>query len=398
MTMTDAILCLNAGSSSLKFAVFEIAPGQEPAPAARGQIDGIGFDPRMTARDETGFVMADRRWPDGASLTHEDFFQDLFHWIDAHLGRDRLVGVGHRIVHGGVEFSAPRLIDDQVLGRLDALSPLAPLHQPHNLATVRAARAVRPGLPQVACFDTAFHLTQPEVATRFALPREYEAQGVRRYGFHGLSYAYISRRLAALDRQAREGRVIAAHLGAGASLCAMKGGASIDTTMGFTALDGLVMGTRSGAIDPGVLLYLMQSKGLDAKRIEDLLYHHSGLVGVSGISADMRALLGSPEPHAREAVELFAYSVARHTGALASSLGGLDAFVFTAGIGEHAPQVRSMICERLAWLGIEIDADANAKSASVISTPSSRVSVRVIPTDEERMIALDSMGPITLAR
>jgi acetate kinase len=396
--MTDAVLSLNAGSSSLKFAMFEVDPGREPVAAARGQISGIGTEPRLLARDEAGQVLADRRWPNGVAMTHEAFLHDLFHWIEAHLGRDRLIGVGHRVVHGGVEFSAPVIVDDGVLAKLDALCPLAPLHQPHNLAALRAARAVRPDLPEVACFDTAFHRTQPEVATRFALPQELEAKGVRRYGFHGLSYEYISRRLAQLDPKAAAGRVIAAHLGNGASLCAMKAGQSLDTTMGFTAVEGLVMGTRTGSLDPGVLLYLLQSEGYDAAKIEDLIYRRSGLLGVSGLSSDMKVLLESEDPKAKKAVDLFVYAAARHAGALASSLGGLDAFVFTAGIGENAPEIRARICERLAWLGVEIDPAANLRAAPVISTPVSRVVVRVIPTDEERMIALHATAAIQASR
>jgi acetate kinase len=396
--MADAVLCLNAGSSSLKFALFEVGPGDEPSAVARGQISGIGTEPRLIAGDESGAVLTDRRWPGGQGMTHEAFLSDLFHWIDAHLGRDRLVGVGHRVVHGGVDFSAPVIVDDAVLARLDALSPLAPLHQPHNLAALRAARAVRPGLPEVACFDTAFHRTQPDVATRFALPPEFEAKGVRRYGFHGLSYEYIARRLAELDPKAATGRVIAAHLGNGASLCAMHAGRSIDTTMGFTAVEGLVMGTRTGSLDPGVLLYLLQSEGYDAARIEDLIYRRSGLLGVSGLTGDMKILLESDDPKASQAVDLFVWAAARHTGALASSLGGLDAFVFTAGIGENASEVRARIGARLAWLGVEIDPDANAAAAPVISTPQSRVVVRVIPTDEERMIALHSRAVIAPSR
>lgn len=392
--MADAVLSLNAGSSSLKFALFETAPGSGPTPAVRGQISGIGTEPRLIARDETGALLTDRTWPSGAGLTHEAFLHDLFAWIEAHLGRDALVGVGHRVVHGGAEFATPVRVDDAVLAKLDALSPLAPLHQPHSLAALRAARAVRPGLPQVACFDTAFHRSQSAVATRFALPRELEGEGVRRYGFHGLSYEHVGRRLAELDPDAAAGRVIAAHLGAGASLCALKAGVSVDTTMGFTAAEGLVMGTRCGSLDPGVLLYLLQSRGYDAAGLEALIYRRSGLLGVSGVSSDMRALLASPDPRAREAVDLFVYSIGRHAGALASSLGGLDAFVFTAGIGENSAEIRARVAARLAWLGVELDAQANASGAPLISTPSSRVAVRVIPTDEERMIAVHTLEAI----
>jgi acetate kinase len=392
--MTDALLSLNAGSSSLKFALFEVGAGRELAVAARGQIAGIGTEPRLIARDKAGAVLTERRWAGGGALPHETFLHDLFDWIEDHLGADALVAAGHRVVHGGVAFSRPVVVDEAVLTALDALSPLAPLHQPHNLAVVRAAMAVRPGLPQVACFDTAFHRTQPAVATRFALPRELEADGVRRYGFHGLSYEYVAGRLRELDPEAARGRVIAAHLGAGASLCAIMAGESLDTTMGFTAVEGLVMATRCGTLDPGVLLHLIQSRGFTGEDIEDLIYRRSGLLGVSGLTGDMRELLASPDPRAAEAVELFVYSIARHAGALASSLGGLDAFVFTAGVGENAPEIRARVCARLAWLGVELDPDANARGAPVISSPRSRVAVRVVPTDEERMIALHAQAAI----
>jgi acetate kinase len=392
-----AILSLNAGSSSLKFALFEIEAPDDVRPMARGQIEGIGTAPHLIARDPAGAILTEQRWPDGGAMTHEAFFSALFAWVEAHLDGDALAAVGHRVVHGGAEFVAPTLVDDAVLVKLDALSPLAPLHQPHNLAAISAAQAVRPGLPQVACFDTAFHQTQPPVATRLALTRELEAAGVRRYGFHGLSYEYIAQRLRQLDPAMAAGRVIGAHLGNGASLCAMKGGVSLDTTMGFTAVDGLVMGTRCGALDPGVILYLVQALGYSAQQIEDLIYRRSGLLGVSGLSSDMRVLTSSDAPAARDAVEVFVYRLAREAGALASSLGGLDGVVFTAGIGEHAADIRALACARLAWLGVEIDPDANARHAPVISSAASRVKVRVIPTDEEAMTALHTLRTIRLA-
>ncbi|MGC1303870.1 MAG: acetate/propionate family kinase [Caulobacteraceae bacterium] len=391
--MADAVLSLNAGSSSLKFALFEVdAAG--PTPLARGEIEGIGTAPHLIARGEDRRVLTERRWPNGAAMLHEVFFHELFDWVEAHLGGDALVGVGHRVVHGGREFCVPVRADAATLAKLDALSPLAPLHQPHNLAAIRAAQAVRPGLPQVACFDTAFHCTQPLVATRFALTRDLEAEGVRRYGFHGLSYEYVARRLAELDPPMAKGRVIAAHLGAGASLCALQGGVSIDTTMGFTAVDGLVMGTRCGALDPGVILYLVQAHGFTGEQIEDLIYRRSGLLGVSGVSSDMRRLLESTDPGAREAVELFVYRIAREAAALAGSLGGLDGLVFTAGIGENAAQVRQAVCDRLVWLGATIDAAANTANAPLISHPDARLKVRIIPTDEEGMIAIHTLGVI----
>jgi acetate kinase len=309
-------------------------------------------------------------------------------WTENHLGADTLIAVGHRIVHGGPDHDRPELATPELLALLDKLTPLAPLHEPHNLAPIRALRSVRPALPQVACFDTAFHHFLPKVATRFALPREFEAAGVRRYGFHGLSYEYIALQLRKLAPELGAGKVIAAHLGNGASLCAMQAGRSVDTTMGFTALDGLVMGTRCGTIDPGVILYLERERAMSAKQVEDLLYQKSGLLGVSGgISSDMRTLLASSDIHAKEAIELFVFRIAREIGALTSSLGGLDGIVFTAGIGEHAPQIRAQVCQRLGWLGVQLDDDANARDAGVISSAQSRVTVRVIPTDEEAMIA-----------
>lgn len=389
--MSDAVLSLNAGSSSLKFALFEVAAAGDPQPAVRGEIEGIGTAPHLVARDHDGRVLTERRWPDGASMAHEAFFGALFDWIEHHLGGDELIGVGHRVVHGGARFDGPVLASDAVMTELAALSPLAPLHQPHNLAALRVAQAVRPNLPQVVAFDTAFHRTQPAVATRFALPRALTDEGVRRYGFHGLSYEYVARTLASLDPEMARGRIVAAHLGNGASLCAMSAGVSLDSTMGFTAVDGLVMGTRCGALDPGVLLYLIQNHGYTGENIEDLIYHRSGLLGVSGLSSDMRTLLASHDPHAAEAVELFVYQIGRQAAALAGSLGGLDGLVFTAGIGEHAAAIRAAACARLSWLGVEIAADANAAGAAVISAPSSRVKVRVLPTDEERMIAIHTL-------
>jgi acetate kinase len=384
--VTEAILTLNAGSSSLKFALFEVR-GAALALTAKGQVEGIGVAPHMIARDSAGVILTERHWPDGARLDHETFLAPLFTWTDEHMGGDRLAAVGHRIVHGGASFSAPVAIDDVVLTSLEALCPLAPLHQPHNLAAVRAARAARPELPQVACFDTAFHHGHAEVVTRFALPRAWHEQGVRRYGFHGLSYEFVSGRLGELDPSLAAGKVIVAHLGNGASLCALDAGQSIDTTMGFTALDGLMMGTRCGALDPGVILYLQQQAGLTVEAVQTLLYEQSGLLGVSGVSSDMRALLASAEPAAQCAVDLFTFRIAREAGALMAALGGLDGMVFTAGIGENAPTVRAAVAERLGWSGLVLDPQANATGAGLISPPGSRLKAWVIPTDEEAMIA-----------
>jgi acetate kinase len=386
--MADAVLALNAGSSSLKFGVFRSTGNATIVPVSKGGIEGIGTAPHFTARDNNGVTLIEKRWP---SATFETVLGELLEWIDHHLGDDRLVAVGHRVVHGGRDYTAPVRLTDDVLAALDALTPLAPLHQPHSLAPVRAITKLRPGLAQIACFDTAFHRTMPAVATRFALPREFDDEGVRHYGFHGLSYEYIAQRLRQVAPRLAAGRVIVAHLGNGASLCAMLSGLSVDTTMSFTALDGLMMGTRCGAIDPGVLLYMLQQKNLSPADVEHLLYEKSGLLGVSGLSSDMRVLLASDLPHAREAVELFVFRIARETAALAASLGGLDGFVFTAGIGEHAPEIRAAVCERLRWLGVT----TGPEGGSLISAPDSRVEVHVIPTDEEAMIGQHTLETLT---
>jgi acetate kinase len=305
----------------------------------------------------------------------------------ADLAGNRVVAVGHRVVHGGVEFAAPVRIDDTVLAKLESLVPLAPLHQPHNLAAVRAVLRLAPQLPQVACFDTAFHRTQPEVAQRFGLPRRFTDEGVRRYGFHGLSYEYVASVLPRHDGRAAAGRTVVAHLGNGASLCALLGGKSVATTMSFTPVDGLVMGTRCGALDPGVMLYLADRHGMDARALEHLIYHESGLLGVSGVSGDMRALLASADPRPAEAVELFVYRIGREIGSLAAALGGLDALVFTGGIGENAAAVRARVCRAARWLGVELDETANEAGGPRISSPGSRTTAWVIPTNEEWMIA-----------
>jgi acetate kinase len=382
--MADAILALNAGSSSIKFSLFEIGGTSRLTLTSRGELEQVGSGQHFVARNPTGGVLAEETWSGQSFLP---LVGKVIGWAEQQLGADRLIAVGHRVVHGGPDHDRPERVTPELLAELDKLTPLAPLHEPHNLAPIRAIAAARPDLPQVACFDTAFHHTMPAVARRFALPSAYEAEGVRRYGFHGLSYEYLSRRLRELAPELAKGRVIAAHLGNGASLCAMRDGRSIDTTMGFTALDGLVMGTRCGNLDPGVILYLEQQRGLTAKDVDDLLYRKSGLLGVSGISSDMRTLLASDDAHAKEAIELFVFRIAREIGALTSSLGGLDAIVFSAGIGEHAPDIRAMVCARLGWLSVALDAAANNRNAAIISIASSRVAVRVIPTDEEAMIA-----------
>ncbi len=400
----SVILVVNAGSSSLKFQVFDLAGGELQC-VIRGLIEGIGTRPQIRAwRGDGSELTADGFTLSQASsvamlghitqigqLAQRDTqavaFNALWDWLVTRLQGARLIGVGHRVVHGGSLHSRPVRIDAPVLAQLEGLAALAPLHQPHNLAPIRSLLTLRPDLPQVACFDTAFHRTQPIEAELFALPMHFYDEGVRRYGFHGLSYEYVGRRIAELAPQAGAGRVIVAHLGNGASMCALLGGRSIATTMGFTALDGLPMGTRSGNLDPGVLLHLMRERGMSLDQIETLLYQQSGLLGLSGLSADMRVLQASGEPSARLAIDHFTYRVAREAGSLAAALGGLDALVFTAGIGEHSAPVRAAVCDRLRWLGVEIEAQANSESRLRLSPEGAAVSTWVIPTDEERMIA-----------
>jgi len=380
-----AILVLNSGSSSIKFALFAAAP--DPARLLHGAISGIGGSPRFSAHDEDGKPLPTALPAGGAPLTHETALARLLDWLAARGHGRELLGAGHRVVHGGERYAEPAQINPGVLAELERLTPMAPLHQPQDLTAVRVLMALRPDLPQVACFDTAFHRTQPALARSFALPREITAGGVRRYGFHGLSYEYIAGVLPQHLGAHADGRVVVAHLGNGASMCAMHGRRCVATTMGFSTLDGLVMGTRSGTIDPGVVFYLMREKSLSADAVEDLLYRRSGLLGVSGVSSDMRELLASRDPRAREAIELFVYRISRELGSLAAALSGLDALVFTAGIGERAAPVRAMICESARWLGVELDAEANRSHGPLISAPSSRVAVCVVPTDEEIVIA-----------
>jgi acetate kinase len=392
MAMSDLILVVNSGSSSIKFSAYAAMGEEEPALLFKGQVESVGLAPHMIAKDAKGATIAEKRWPSGAEADHEAVFDSLISWFGTNLGGPKVAAVGHRVVHGGTAFAGPTRIDGAVLAKLESLCPLAPLHQPHNLAAIRAIAALAPSLPQVACFDTSFHHEQPPVAQRFALPRELHDAGIRRYGFHGLSYEYIARALRERAPAIASGRVVAAHLGAGASLCAMRDGKSIDSTMGLTALDGLPMATRCGALDPGVILLLLRERGMDPDRIEDLLYHHSGLLGVSAVSSDMRELLASRDPCAEEAVDLFVYRIARELGALAATLGGLDGLVFTAGIGEHAAEIRRRVCERSRWLGIVLDSDANGRGDECISASASRVSVWTIPTDEERTIARQTIA------
>jgi acetate kinase len=392
--MPSAILALNAGSSSMKFALFDCATGDDIATLSRGEIEEIDTAPRFIARDASGARLGGESWPKGLTVGRESVLSALLRWTDRHLGSSRLMAVGHRVVHGGRDFAGPALVTDAVLTALNALTPLAPLHQPHSLAPIRAILRLRPDLPQVACFDTAFHHGMPAVATRFALPRAYDDEGVRRYGFHGLSYEYIARKLRSIAPRLATGRVVVAHLGSGASLCALQDGRSVETTMGFTALDGLVMGTRCGTIDPGVVLYLLQQKRLSAAEVEHLLYEQSGLLGVSGLSSDMRTLLASSNPHAKDAIELFVFRIARETCALAASLGGLDGLVFTAGIGEHSPAIRAAICERLRWLGVVHGPPMPDAGTSRISAPESKIEVHMVPTDEEAMIGRHTLETV----
>lgn len=384
--MNDAILVLNAGSSSIKFSVFGVAADALRL-QVRGQIEGLYTAPRFSARDADGTVLGEKSWPADSKLGHDGALDYLSVFLRQQAAQLQLVGVGHRVVHGGREYTRPVPADRNVLAILERLIPLAPLHQPHNLTPIRLLLERWPELPQVACFDTAFHATNPPVARLFALPRELSEAGVQRYGFHGLSYEYIAAVLADFDPTAAAGRSVVLHLGNGASMCALNNGTSIASTMGFTAVDGLPMGTRCGALDPGVILYLMDQHGMDARAIEKLIYQQSGLLGLSGISSDMRVLLASTEPAAQLAIDYYVYRIRRELGSLAAALGGLDAVIFTAGIGENSAIIRQRVCHDAAWLGIDIDAAANTQGGPRISTPHSPVTVWTIPTNEELMIA-----------
>lgn len=385
MPVSDAVLVLNAGSSSIKFGLFDISAGQ-PVLLCKGLLDEHEAKPRLVVKSPTGEDLFEKQRV--ASDTDSDhLLADVLAFIEERFGDRSLCAVGHRIVHGGPDYSGPVELTEDVYTKLEALTPLAPLHQPRCLEPVRTITAIRPDLTQIACFDTAFHhgLTPP--ASRFAIPRRYEDRGIRRYGFHGLSFEYVAGRLAEVAPQLATKRTVIAHLGNGASLCALRYGRSVDTTMGLTPLDGLVMGTRCGAIDPGVLLYLQQHEKMSVEAVERLLYHESGLLGVSGISSDMRTLLASGEAAAREAVDLFTFRAAQQVSVMANTLGGLDCLVFTGGIGEHAGDIRSAIGERLAWLGVRIDAAANDEARERINGGDSAIDVFVIPTNEELTIA-----------
>jgi acetate kinase len=379
--MADLILVINAGSSSIKFAIYE-GDGM----LFRGQMEGIGASPRMRIADASGERVVDQSLA-AEGLDRAAATRRLLETAVELVGGRPVLAVGHRVVHGGVKYAAPVRVERQVLADLAELSPLAPLHQPHNLASIAAIAEAAPQIPQVACFDTAFHRGQPPLAQLFAIPRKYTEAGVRRYGFHGLSYEYVASRLPDVAPELAKGRVIVAHLGSGASLCAMHAGRSVASTMGFTAVDGLMMGTRCGALDPGVLIYLMDAYGMDARALEKLVYKESGLLGVSGVSSDMRSLHASAEPAAAEAVALFVYRVVREVGSLAAALGGVDGLVFTAGIGENDAKVRAAVAAGCGWLGLELDEARNAAGQGRISVQTSPLSAWVIPTDEERMVA-----------
>jgi acetate kinase len=384
--VADAILVVNAGSSSIKFKAYEI-DDEGLTPSLRGQIEGIGVRPRLRVRARDGQTLAEETFAPADVPDVPAAMARVGAWLRARLGGALPVAVGHRVAHGGPIYSKPVTVDDAVLTVLDRFVPLAPLHQPHHLRPMRAIAERFPGILQVACFDTAFHRGHPAVADRYALPDDLYQEGVRRYGFHGLSYEYITRTLPTVAPAVAQGAVVVAHLGSGASMCAVKNGRSVDSTMGFTALDGLPMGTRCGQLDPGVVLYLLGEKGYGVKDVERLLYQEAGLRGLSGLSNDVRDLLASDDPRARLALDYFVYRVSRELGGLAAAMGGIDALVLTAGIAENSPEMRARICARAGWLGLSLDEAANRAGGPCISTPGSRVSAWVIPTDEERMIA-----------
>jgi len=384
--MKQGILTINAGSSSIKFALFPLDHPISPDAEVSGQIDGIGAETtKMVAKNRAGERIADQVL-EGSKVSHAQAFDALLKWFTASHASWEIVAVGHRVVHGGERYSQPTIVDDTVLGHLQSFIPLAPLHEPHNVAGIIALQALLPSVPQIACFDTAFHRSQPEVAQTFGLPRSITAEGIKRYGFHGLSYEFIARALPQHSGRA-SGRVVVAHLGNGASMAAMVNRKCVATTLGFSTIDGLVMGTRCGNLDPGVVLHLMETKNLSVKDMTKMLYKESGLLGVSGLSQDMRTLLASDKPEAQEAVDLFCYRIARELGSLAAAAGGLDAVVFTGGIGEHAAEVRRRVCLQSEWLGIRLNPEANARHELRISAGNSSVDVLVIPTNEEWMMA-----------
>ena len=385
-TMADAIVVLNAGSSSIKFSLYAVST-QDLQIVARGQIEALFTSPKFISRDDAGKVLSEKTWGEGKRLGHEGALDHLIGYLRGELKDHRLVGVGHRIAHGGPDIAKPLRMDQHAMEKLEKFIPLAPLHQPHNLAPIRFLLERAPQLSHVACFDTSFHRTNTKISQMFALPLEYFDEGVRRYGFHGLSYEYIASVLPQYDKKAARGRTVVLHLGNGSSMCAMEASRSAACTMGFCAVDGLMMGTRSGSLDPGVVLYLMAQRRMSAPEIEKLLYTQSGLLGVSGISSDMRALLDSDNARARLAVDLYVYRIRRELGSLAAALGGLDAVVFTGGIGENAALIRARICRDASWLGVELDEAENAKTGPRISLTGSKTAAWVIRTNEELMLA-----------
>ena len=383
--MSETIAVMNAGSSSIKFALYETA-GQDQQLLFRGQIENIGTGPRLIVDDSKEEQVVEQTWS-AKELDHSSGTMIILQTAIALLKGNPVEAVGHRVVHGGTRFTAPTVVTDEVIKELRKLAPLAPLHQPHNLAPIEAIRRAAPHMPQVACFDTAFHQTQSPLAQSFALPREITDAGVRRYGFHGLSYQYVSGKLREVAPDDSGKRIVIAHLGNGASLCALHDGRSVATTMGFTAVEGLMMGTRCGSLDPGVLIYLMDERGLDARGLEKLVYKQSGLLGVSGISSDMRTLRGSSDPRAREAIDLFVYRIVREIGSLSAALGGLDGLVFTGGIGQRDVLTRREVIAGCDWLGARLNDEANGRGDIRIEDKSSRIPIWVLPTDEEGVIA-----------
>ena len=389
--MIQAILVINAGSSSIKFSVF-MAHGRELDLGMRGQLEGLFTSPRFVAKKADGTLLEEKSWGEGTQLGHEGAIEHLRTFLREKRAGVELAGFGHRVGHGGPKYSRPVRVDTTVLAELEELIPLAPLHQPHNLSPIRLALSRMPEVPQVACFDTGFHHTNPQVAQLFALPSTVTDGAVRRYGFHGLSYEYIASVLPEKLPRAAAGKTIVLHLGSGSSMCALANGKSVASTMGFSALDGLPMGTRCGALDPGVILFLLEQRKMDVRSLEKLLYSQSGLLGVSGVSSDVRVLLESTEPRAKLALDLYVYRIGRELGSLAAALGGLDAVVFTAGIGENAAVIRERVCRNAAWLGIDLDPAANERGGPCISTRQSRVAAWVLPTNEELMIARHAMS------
>jgi acetate kinase len=389
--VSETILVVNAGSSSIKFQLFSVGVGDQLHRRLKGQIEGIGVHPHLVAKGAKGEVLIDKTWPGADVADVPAALGKVVEFLRAEIGT-LPIAVGHRVVHGGPDYSVPILIDEAVVERLEAFAPLAPLHQPNNLGPIRTLLQRQPQISQVACFDTAFHRGHPEIADRYALPDEFYQEGVRRYGFHGLSYEYIASQLPKIAPDIANGRVVVAHLGSGASMCGIHAGKSVESTMGFTALDGLPMGTRPGQLDAGIVLYLLTEKGMTAKEIERLFYQDSGLKGLSGISNDVRDLLASSDPRAKFALDYFVYRISLFTGMLAAAMCGIDGFVFTAGVGENAPNIREAVAKRLAWIGLELDPTANAKGEGRISAPGSRIACYVIPTDEELMIARHTLG------